>query len=95
MAAVVDVADLALLVEDIGEEEAEATMAAAGEAEAAGAEAAEAAAEEAAAVEDTAAATPAEEDGAVPVASDDTKICQDFSPSPILCFFFPLLILHQ
>ena len=84
----VEVADLALLVEDIGEEEAEATMAAAGEAEAAGAEAAEAAAaEEAAAVEDTAAATPAEEDGTVPVATEDTKICQDFSPRPILCFF--------
>ena len=84
---VVEVADLALQVEDIGEGEAEATMAAAGVAEAAGAEAAEAAAEAAAAVEDTTAATPAEEDGAVPAASEDTKLCQDFSPSPILCFF--------
>ena len=83
-----EVADLALRVEDIEEGEAEATMAVvAGVAEAAGAEAAEAAAE-AAAVEDTTATTLAEEDGAVPAASDSTTMCQDHSPSPILCSFF-------
>ena len=92
-AAAVEVADLALRVEDIEEGEAEATMAVvAGVAEAAGAEAAEAAAEAAAAVEDTTATTLAEEDGAVPAASDSTTLCQDHSPSPILCSFFSL---HQ
>ena len=71
---------MALQVEDIVEGEAEATTAVvAGVAEAAGA----AAAAEAA-VEDTMATTRAEEDGAVPAASESTMMCQDQSPSPIL-----------
>ena len=63
MASNLDPGDMALLVEDIMEGEAEATTAVvAGEAEAA------------VAAEDTTAATRVEEDGAVPAASENTKI---------------------